>query len=1343
MTRSLAIAAVVFLTLSGIAGPVVADHVPAFPVKTPPELSLIATLWTIAANDVHSIFTGPVGNQGIYYENTGHFLGAANAIFFSEVDAWASKVQGQTQEIGTDDPLRRLDALTSWAETTSDQGETRFWGTVDGLDQHGAGVIYTLDEQGRLWLELLVGQGATGLTVLLGEGDDLADIAHLLRPGSLGNPLDDPTNPSTYLDAPVVDYLAWKGDRILAALQVVLDGLGHEVDRNLNMLGDDWEIGQCQLLEPSLKGPDEANCVADAALDGAEAITNSAWDFDRDALGVIGEFRWGTNLLDQDSDDDGWPDGLEAEYWTRTESTIVSSMTACADGSGATCSWYHPDAYRDTDEDDCPNMGSVTGQCQGDQDSDTKPGAAIIEGDHLTDGDERYGCTNPRGENDEFTDLDRSRTLDPLGLFTWKPCGSQPGGDSTLPDVADSDFDGLTEGEEFLVTLYGEERGYGTDANNGDTDGDQWGDGAEADYYLAGWKNDAYTDQDGNHGILDLDADRDGIMDGSEITAAYETRPDHWDSDDDALPDPWENAHALNPTATQPDCKFVDPSITPTEGDTDGDGLCDRAEYGVFAEGRNEFLEGPLSPAETADPTLSDSDGEGLTDLEEVQGTLNPVFIHDAFIPGYAGSTSPYLRDTDGDDVDDLTELLARKNPNDGGDGPTDSDLDGLADSIERQGWRIGVDEEWIDVDSTVGPQDSDEDGILDLQEYLDGTNPKKGDTDGDGWTDVEDATCDAARKDADADGIPDPQETLTSCLDADSDGDGIQDLTELEGWLLYRDMDGDGTFEPPITVRSDPLLPDSDADGLQDADELLGHTDPSDLDGDTDGDQQTDLEEYLAAESLPEVFNSPVQAASAEAEQFAAPPADAFAAGGLLWGPPTQGFAGLPQDGSSDTPDGGPSACPLLVHPANDWDCDWLRDDQELARGTKDRDPDTDGDGLMDGAEVWNFHTDPLTMDTDQDGAPDGVDLRPLEEDRHPVLAVLESSDYFSGLTVGVKDQSLVHVVEEEIMFYDPELGFECDESFTTHISRRAYPLYGPGDEGYYIEFHVGYFRDDMAYSANGNHCGQDFVILLPFRDAHGNTMQIELTSHAKHVCVIDPVEIAMLAMGILPAPAAVLPRRAAVTFHTALIAASAIQPNLELAADNIDGMVSMEMQYLRTDAGASPIGALSWLGAAYSAMSIATGDYRTCKDSTTVQRPVTLESFPDEPLPAVTDLRGRNILFSEGVMEYRPHPMGTWMGEEVRGFGEVRAEQDSSGYQAWVAEVLQHPAWDFAWPPESHRPTYHVYCPQDTSQGYVITGEVRPGSNRALFVTAHSALVAEVPAAARACPTPASVLP
>jgi hypothetical protein len=71
----------------------------------------------------------------------------------------------------------------------------------------------------------------------------------------------------------------------------------------------------------------------------------------------------------------------------------------------------------------------------------------------------------------------------------------------------------------------------------------------------------------------------------------------------------------------------------------------------------------------------------------------------------------------------------------------------------------------------------------------------------------------------------------------------------------------------------------------------------------------------------------------------------------------------------------------------SQDMDQDGLTELEEFIAHTLPNDPDTDNDGLTDGEELNNYHTDPLVADSDQDGLSDGVEVNtygtnPLQAD-------------------------------------------------------------------------------------------------------------------------------------------------------------------------------------------------------------------------------------------------------------------------------------------------------------------------------------------------------------------------
>ena len=188
---------------------------------------------------------------------------------------------------------------------------------------------------------------------------------------------------------------------------------------------------------------------------------------------------------------------------------------------------------------------------------------------------------------------------------------------------------------------------------------------------------------------------------------------------------------------------------------------------------------------------------------------------------------------------------------------------------------------------------------------------------------------------------------------DADSDADGLPDAWErfyassLSVMNEYSDMDKDGLLDTAeYLAGTDPSKTDTDGDGLSDADEVQKYgTDPTQKD--SDGDGLTDSEEI---------------------KQYGTDPLSADSDGdGLSDADEIKGASGYVTD-------------PL----AGDTDGDGMDDGDEIANGYNPTDPadgaaDDDGDGLTNAQEL-TAGTDPKNPDTDGDGWMDGVDPAPLD---------------------------------------------------------------------------------------------------------------------------------------------------------------------------------------------------------------------------------------------------------------------------------------------------------------------------------------------------------------------------
>jgi gliding motility-associated-like protein len=283
---------------------------------------------------------------------------------------------------------------------------------------------------------------------------------------------------------------------------------------------------------------------------------------------------------------------------------------------------------------------------------------------------------------------------------------------------------------------------------------------------------------------------------------------------------------------------------------------------------------------------------------------------------------------------------------------------------------------------------DDDNDGVTDIQEVLDGTDPLKADTDGDGVkdgtekTDGTDGTdfCDFVlahqtvttsaawnTADCDNDGATNADELTdgTDLFKPDSDGDGVKDGMEKTDGTDGTDFCDFVLAHQTVATSAAWNAADCDGDGTSNRQEILNNTNP--LEGDTDGDGVLDNQENSDGTSKNDACDF-VLANRSVAPNTAWNTLDCDNDG------ITNALEALVDTDGDGTPD----------FRDLDSDNDGLTDAQEKGTGTTPadtdgdgtpdfRDLDSDNDGLTDAQEKGVGTT---AVDTDGDGTPNYIDL-------------------------------------------------------------------------------------------------------------------------------------------------------------------------------------------------------------------------------------------------------------------------------------------------------------------------------------------------------------------------------
>ncbi|MDA8658167.1 Ig-like domain-containing protein [Flavobacteriaceae bacterium] len=723
---------------------------------------------------------------------------------------------------------------------------------------------------------------------------------------------------------------------------------------------------------PDATDPDDDN---DGVRDNNDAFPrdpNETLDYDQDGIG---------DNSDPDDDNDGYDDVTENQDGTDSKDPL--DYPRDPDGDGLT---NNQEEELGTD----PYNADTDGDGIGDKyDPDPLEGDATID----TDEDGIIDALDPDDDNDGYSD----QIENDLGTDIKDPNDIPEDGDNDfLPDALEDD--------------------YNTDPTNPDTDGDGILDG-EDDFPLDTNKG-VDTDGDGIDDTLDPDDDGDGVNDSNDLYPLdpNESRDtdgdgigDNADSDDDndGYSDITENlggSNSKDPSSIpdDQDNDFLSDAqeeilgCDPDNPDSDGDGLID---------GRDP---NPLGGDNSSDPNDFDGDGipnaidpdddnDGVPDSKD-RFPLDPNESRDLDNDGIGDNSDT---DRDGDGVSNTSDRFP-DDPNES----SDNDKDGIGDNADidddNDGYpdTIEIQEGSDPFNSFSIPEDADKDGLSDAEEIILGTDPANYDTDGDGVNDKIDAfpLDPEHNSDQDGDGIPD-------LLDPDDDNDGVPDRTDIFPYdpTESEDTDSDGIgnnadddddndgYPDVIEIRAgtDPkdkedFPQDTDSDGVSDIEEAILGTDPENPD--TDGDGVNDFDDPFPLNPDYSKDNDkdgiPDEIDPDDDNDFVPDSEDAF---------PEDPNEQLDTDGDGigdnkdkdDDNDGYSDVDELLsgTNPKDpnsnplDSDNDGISDFLEELRGTDPNNPDTDGDGVIDGED--EFPLDPnYSSDNDDDGIPDAVDV-------------------------------------------------------------------------------------------------------------------------------------------------------------------------------------------------------------------------------------------------------------------------------------------------------------------------------------------------------------------------------